>query len=64
MSLHPDGITKRASASPQEIEFIAPVKPVPLGQQRFAAMQLGLPLLPPVRAQTSRDDHADQSDQP
>src|SRR5262249_56845299 len=62
--LEPQRIPKRARAAPEEIKFGAPVKPIPLCEQGLAMAQLGLPLLSPIGAHPSRDDHADQTNQP
>src|SRR5262245_46109244 len=62
--LQPQRISKRPRAVPQQIQSGSPVELIPLGELRFAVLQLGFPLLPPARPQPTRHDHASDSNQP
>src|SRR5262250_1747919 len=64
LRLQPERIPERTGTAPQQIEFVPPVQFVPLVQHRFTVAEFGFPLLAPIRAQTARDDHADQRNQP
>jgi hypothetical protein len=51
-----------AGAPPHRVKFVAQIEMVPIGQQAFAMMQLGLPLLPPIGAQSSAYYQANKCD--
>lgn len=38
-SLHPGGTPKRNGASQEQVKFVSPIQPIPLGQQCFAVAQ-------------------------
>src|SRR5262245_50596317 len=64
LTLQPERVPKRAQAAPQQFKFVPPIEPVPAGQQFFTVFQLRFPFLSKANAEASRNDHADESDQP
>src|SRR6185295_2499915 len=62
--LQPERIPKSAETAAEQIKFGAPNQLVPIGEHQLAILQLGLPLLLPIRAQPARYNHAEDADQP